>query len=142
MSLTTIGETIRQFRRRIGLSQVALIEKCTAEKCKLSLRELQRIESGVTTPRPRTIRVLARLMEVEAGAADLAAVLWQLARFSELDLKSIDRRLCAQDREIKDLKEQLTEAFQRLNDQDIRFCGLESVRNSARAKSIEELLCG
>lgn len=49
-------------RKRKGLSQEAL-----AEACGLSLRAVQRIEAGETSPRPHTIKVIAQVLDIPIG---------------------------------------------------------------------------
>lgn len=54
-----LGEKISAIRKNKGMSQEAL-----AEKSNVSLRTIQRIESGNTTPRPYTLSVIAAALDV------------------------------------------------------------------------------
>lgn len=56
---------LASLRKSSGMSQEAL-----AEACGLSLRAIQRIEAGETSPRPHTIKVIAHALGVPIG--DLA----------------------------------------------------------------------
>jgi transcriptional regulator with XRE-family HTH domain len=49
-------------RKSKGMSQEAL-----AEACGLSLRAIQRIEAGETSPRPHTVKVIAQALGVQLG---------------------------------------------------------------------------
>lgn len=57
------GSYVATLRKNKGLSQEAL-----AEACGLSLRAVQRIEAGETSPRPHTINVLAKALDVPVEA--------------------------------------------------------------------------
>jgi transcriptional regulator with XRE-family HTH domain len=54
-----LGEKLSRLRKSKGLSQESL-----AEKSNISLRTIQRIESGTATPRPYTLKTLAETLEV------------------------------------------------------------------------------
>jgi transcriptional regulator with XRE-family HTH domain len=53
MEQPNLGKRISELRKVNGLTQEEL-----AEQCKISARTLQRIESGVVTPRAYTVRVI------------------------------------------------------------------------------------
>lgn len=53
---------LASLRKSKGMSQEAL-----AEACGLSLRAIQRIEAGETSPRPHTVKVIAQTLGVEVG---------------------------------------------------------------------------
>jgi transcriptional regulator with XRE-family HTH domain len=57
--MKTISDQIRSLRKAKGLSQEAL-----AEKAKINLRTLQRIETGNVVPRGETLRLLAQALDV------------------------------------------------------------------------------
>jgi XRE family transcriptional regulator, regulator of sulfur utilization len=54
-----LGEKIRDLRKSKGISQELL-----AENSNISLRTIQRIETGTVTPRPHTIKTLAAALAV------------------------------------------------------------------------------
>lgn len=54
-----LGEKLSRLRKNKGISQESL-----AEKSNISLRTIQRIETGTATPRPYTIKTLAETLEV------------------------------------------------------------------------------
>jgi transcriptional regulator with XRE-family HTH domain len=56
-----LGRKIADLRKEIGLTQEELVEKCN-----LSVRTLQRIESGDVTPRPYTIKLIFKALELSA----------------------------------------------------------------------------
>lgn len=55
----TLGEKISLHRKSKGFSQELL-----AENCGISIRTVQRIESGQTTPRPYTLKVIADFLDL------------------------------------------------------------------------------
>ena len=70
MNQPELGRKIAELRKARGLTQVELVSKC-----KLTVRTLQRIESGVVTPRSYTIKML------------FAALDYNVYNFSESDSK-------------------------------------------------------
>ncbi|WP_207508273.1 helix-turn-helix domain-containing protein [Telluribacter humicola] len=66
METTTLANRISSLRKSRGLSQEEL-----AERSSISLRTLQRIESGTTQPRGHTLRLLAE--SLDTSAEDLQA---------------------------------------------------------------------
>lgn len=59
ISQPELGKRIVELRKMKGLTQEELIEKCN-----LSIRTLQRIESGEVTPRNSTIRLIFEVLEI------------------------------------------------------------------------------
>jgi transcriptional regulator with XRE-family HTH domain len=55
----SLGEKISHLRKRSGISQELL-----AENSRVSLRTIQRIESGDVIPRPHTLKVIADALEI------------------------------------------------------------------------------
>lgn len=53
MKQPDLGKKIAELRKAKGLTQEELVEKCN-----LSIRTIQRIESGEVTPRSYTIRII------------------------------------------------------------------------------------
>jgi transcriptional regulator with XRE-family HTH domain len=70
MNQPELGKKIAELRKAKGLTQEELVSKC-----KLTVRTLQRIESGVVTPRSYTIKML------------FAALDYNVYNFSESDSK-------------------------------------------------------
>lgn len=60
MEQTTFGKKLTEIRNAKGLTQDEL-----AKKCKISLRTIQRIESGVVKPRVFTIRAISEILEID-----------------------------------------------------------------------------
>ncbi|HBX88171.1 MAG TPA: XRE family transcriptional regulator, partial [Marinilabiliaceae bacterium] len=58
--MTNTGKRIREIRDKRGLSQEDL-----AEKSKVNLRTIQRIENNETSPREKTLRLIYDALEVE-----------------------------------------------------------------------------
>jgi transcriptional regulator with XRE-family HTH domain len=55
-----LGKKIADFRKSKGFTQEELVEKC-----KLSVRTLQRIEAGEVTPRTYTIKLIFEVLELD-----------------------------------------------------------------------------
>jgi transcriptional regulator with XRE-family HTH domain len=55
----SLGEKISQLRKSKGISQELL-----AENAHVSLRTIQRIESGASVPRPYTIKAIAEILQI------------------------------------------------------------------------------
>ena len=60
--MSWIAEKINKIRTDKGLTQEDL-----AEKSKLSLRTIQRIENGINTPRPKTLVMLCEALEIDSS---------------------------------------------------------------------------
>ncbi len=60
MEQTAFGKKLTEIRNAKGLTQDEL-----AKKCKVSLRTIQRIESGVVKPRAFTTRALSEILEID-----------------------------------------------------------------------------
>jgi len=60
MTQPELGKKIAELRKAKGLTQEELVEKCN-----LSVRTLQRIESGEVTPRSYTIRLILSALDVD-----------------------------------------------------------------------------
>ena len=60
MKQPDLGKKISQLRKEKNLSQEEL-----TEKCHVSVRTIQRIESGEVTPRTSTIRILLGALEYQ-----------------------------------------------------------------------------
>jgi len=70
MKQPELGRKISELRKEKGLTQEELVDKCN-----ISVRTLQRIESGEVTPRSYTVRTI------------MAALEYDLARISDKDDK-------------------------------------------------------
>ncbi|MFB6341534.1 helix-turn-helix domain-containing protein [Saccharicrinis sp. FJH62] len=55
-----LGERITELRKTSGLTQEELVERCN-----ISVRTLQRIESGKVNPRPYTIRIILSTLDLD-----------------------------------------------------------------------------
>ena len=64
MTQPELGKRIAELRKARGLTQEELVEKC-----KLSVRTLQRIESGEVKPRSHTIRVIFEALEYDLNVS-------------------------------------------------------------------------
>ena len=62
MEQPNLGKQISELRKAKGLTQEEL-----AEKCKISARTLQRIETGVVTPRAYTVRVIFATLKEDSS---------------------------------------------------------------------------
>ena len=62
MEQPNLGKRISEIRKAKGLTQEEL-----AEKCKISARTLQRIETGVVTPRAYTVRVIFTALKEDSS---------------------------------------------------------------------------
>ncbi|RPI42505.1 MAG: XRE family transcriptional regulator, partial [Bacteroidetes bacterium] len=60
MTQPELGKKIAELRKSRGLTQEQLVEKCN-----LSVRTLQRIESGEVKPRGHTLRVIFEALEYD-----------------------------------------------------------------------------
>ena len=60
MKQPELGKTIIELRKQKGLTQEELVEKCN-----ITVRTIQRIEAGETTPRSYTIKTLLNAMGFE-----------------------------------------------------------------------------
>ena len=58
----SLGSKVSHSRKKLGLSQEAL-----AEKAKVSLSTIQRIEKGTVKPRSFTIKILAKALELDVS---------------------------------------------------------------------------
>jgi len=61
ISQPELGKKLVELRKKKGLTQEDLVEKCN-----LSVRTLQRIESGEVTPRNTTIRLIFEALEISS----------------------------------------------------------------------------
>lgn len=59
---SSLGNKVRDSRKKLGLSQEAL-----AEKANVSLSTIQRIEKGTVKPRAFTLKILAETLELDAA---------------------------------------------------------------------------
>jgi len=66
MEQSNLGKRISELRKAKGLTQEEL-----AEQCKISTRTLQRIESGVVTPRAYTVRVIYAALKEDSSFKNL-----------------------------------------------------------------------
>ena len=66
MEQPNLGKRISELRKAKGLTQEEL-----AEQCKISARTLQRIESGVVTPRAYTVRVIYAALKKDSSFKNL-----------------------------------------------------------------------
>lgn len=66
MNQPKLGKKIFELRREIGLTQGEL-----AENCNISLRTVQRVESGEVTPRSHTIKVIFSALDCELNNASI-----------------------------------------------------------------------
>jgi len=66
MEQPNLGKRISELRKAKGLTQEEL-----AEQCKISARTLQRIESGVVTPRAYTVRVIFAVLKEDSSVEKL-----------------------------------------------------------------------
>jgi len=66
MEQQNLGKQISELRKAKGLTQEEL-----SEQCKISTRTLQRIESGVVTPRAYTVRVIYAALKEESSYTNL-----------------------------------------------------------------------
>jgi len=66
MEQPNLGKRISELRKAKGLTQEEL-----AEQCKISARTLQRIESGVVTPRAYTVKVIYAALKKESSFRNL-----------------------------------------------------------------------
>ena len=66
MEQPNLGKRISELRKAKGLTQEEL-----AEQSKISVRTLQRIESGVVTPRAYTIRVIYAVLKKDSSFMSL-----------------------------------------------------------------------
>ncbi len=62
MKQPELGKKISELRKARGLTQEELVDKCN-----ISVRTLQRIETGEVTPRSYTIRTILAALEADAG---------------------------------------------------------------------------
>ena len=60
MKQPKLGEKISQLRKQKGLTQEELIEKCN-----ISVRTIQRIESGEVTPRSYTLKTILNVLDYD-----------------------------------------------------------------------------
>jgi len=60
-----IGRRLAELRKQHGLTQEEL-----AEKARLNVRTIQRVELGEVAPRPSTLRMLSEFFECELGGRD------------------------------------------------------------------------
>ena len=60
MKQPELGKTIIELRKQKGLTQEELVEKCN-----ITVRTIQRIEAGETTPRSYTIKTILNAMGFE-----------------------------------------------------------------------------
>ncbi len=80
----SLGEKITSLRKSKGISQELL-----AENSRVSLRTIQRIESGISTPRLYTIKVIATALDVEVDYLNLDEQSDQTLTQHRADLESI-----------------------------------------------------
>ena len=66
MEQPNLGKQISELRKAKGLTQEEL-----AEQCKISARTLQRIESGVVTPRAYTVKVIYAVLKKDSSFKNL-----------------------------------------------------------------------
>jgi len=59
---SSLGNKVRNSRKKLGLSQVAL-----AEKANVSLSTIQRIEKGIVKPRAFTLKIIAETLDLDAA---------------------------------------------------------------------------
>jgi transcriptional regulator with XRE-family HTH domain len=64
MKQPELGKKIAELRKAKGLTQEELVDRCN-----LSVRTLQRIESGEVTPRSHTVRVIFAALDYDANAS-------------------------------------------------------------------------
>ena len=60
MKQPEFGQKVAEYRKKQGLTQEEL-----AEKCKMNVRSIQRIEAGAVNPRTYTIKLIAKVLEFE-----------------------------------------------------------------------------
>jgi len=60
MKQPEFGQKVAEYRKKQGLTQKEL-----AEKCKMNVRSIQRIEAGTVNPRTYTIKLIAKVLEFE-----------------------------------------------------------------------------
>jgi uncharacterized Tic20 family protein len=72
MKQPDFGKTVLDARKKSGLTQEEL-----AEKCSINVRSLQRIENGKVRPRASTIRMLNKVLDLKLeGKNDMAPRFW------------------------------------------------------------------
>jgi transcriptional regulator with XRE-family HTH domain len=62
MKQPEFGKNVAERRNELGFTQEEL-----AEKCKINVRSIQRIEAGIVNPRKYTIKILIDVLDLESG---------------------------------------------------------------------------
>lgn len=86
MKQPELGRKIIELRKKKGLTQEELVDKC-----KLNVRTLQRIESGEVNPRSYTVKIIFETLEYEKGF-DLSDKKNRLITYIENSLKKINKQ--------------------------------------------------